>query len=92
MARIITTLNESVVKRNLENRIKSKIGETPSTRDSMVNILSSSIGDEIISAKRELTNIFNSNQLSNATGLALDNIAFNMYKLARRPATFAYST
>lgn len=91
MARIITNLNESVLKRNLENRIKSRMGETPSTRDSIVNILSGSIGDEIISAKRELNQVFSNNQLSNAQAQALDAIAFNMYKLSRKPATFAYS-
>jgi uncharacterized phage protein gp47/JayE len=91
MARIIATANESTLKANLESRIKTRLGEVSTTRDSTTNILSSSIGDELVSLRRELGLIYNDLQLSNASGVALDRIAFNMYGLNRKPATFAFS-
>ena len=52
MARIIATANESTLKANLESRIKTRLGEVSTTRDSTTNILSSSIGDELVSLRR----------------------------------------
>lgn len=92
MARIISNENEYVIKRNLANRIKSRIGEASTSQDSTANILSDTVGSELISVRREINQVFNSMQLSNAVGLELDALAFNMYGINRKPATFAFSS
>lgn len=91
MARIVATASESKLKSNLEGRIRTRLGEVVSARDSTTNILTSSIGDELLSLRRELDSVYSSTQVSNAGGRALDSLAFNMYGLNRRPATFAFS-
>lgn len=91
MARIISNENESVLKRNLSNRIKSRLGESNTSQDSTSNLIGDAVGSELVSMRREISQVYNSIQVSNASGLDLDSLAFNMYGISRKPATFAFS-
>lgn len=91
MARIILNNEESVFKENFKNNINSKLGTTSQNKDSVVNVFSSAVGDEIVQLRRELEGFFNSLQMSNVSGEDLNQLAFETYGLNRKIASKAYS-
>lgn len=89
MARPVFTIDERRIKNNLFNSMQSRFGSISSNRDSTFSNFSETIGDELNILRREITNELASTQMSNASGLMLDNIASERYNLLRRPATYA---
>lgn len=89
MARPVFTIDERRIKNNLFNSMQSRFGNISSNRDSTFSNFSETIGDELNILRREMNNEFASTQMSNASGVMLDNIASERYNLLRRPATYA---
>jgi hypothetical protein len=89
MARPVYTIDERRIKNNLFNNMQSRFGNISNNRDSTFSNFSETIGDELNILRREMSNEFASTQMSNASGVMLDNIASERYNLLRRPASYA---
>jgi uncharacterized phage protein gp47/JayE len=89
MARLTYGRPESSIYESITTNIHDKLGSTYDGVDSTINIISESVSNEIINLRRENERFFESNQLSNATGAELDSLAFETYRLTRRPPSFS---
>ena len=89
MARILNPESFYSVKRNLIERIKTNLGGIYTGEDSTVNIIGDSVSEEINKVTSEAQLLYNKSQLSNAEGVYLDRIAFNLYGLLRKQASYA---
>lgn len=89
MARLTYGRPESRIYESMTTKIHDRLGNTYDGVDSTINILSESVSNEIINLRRENERFFESNQLSNATGEELDSLAFETYRLTRRPPSFS---
>lgn len=91
MARLIPNINESQVKRSIENEISNNLNLNYNAIDSTVNMFAETVSDELVFVRRQVENYFNNSQPSNASGNDLDRIAFEMYGLTRIPDSYAES-
>lgn len=89
MARLSNSRPESEIYESITRSIHEKVGSTYEGADSTINIISESISGEIVNLRRENERIFDANQLSNATGEDLTRIAYETYRLNRKPPSFA---
>lgn len=92
MARILNPESFYSVKRNLIERIKTNLGGIYTGEDSTVNIIGDSVSEEMNKITSEAQLLYNKSQLSNATGIFLDKIAFDLYGLLRKGGSYAEST
>ena len=89
MARIVNLNKESDVYDNINSNLKNRLGNIFTGKDSTVNLMTESFAQEIVNLRRENEIIFNNTQLSNVNGEELSNLAFEMYKIQRRPESIA---
>lgn len=89
MARLINSRNESDIYTSITTSIHSRLQNVYNGSDSTVNIISEAIGSEVVNLQRENKALFESNQVSNASGEDLNRVAFEMYRLTRNPPAFA---
>lgn len=89
MARLINVESGVDIKKNIENRLKSSLGYAYSGEDSMVNIISDIVGEELNLLNIQNNELFLQNQISNAVGENIDRLAFNMYGINRIPGQYA---
>ena len=92
MARLINVESGVDIKKNIENRLKNSLGYAYSGEDSMVNIISDIVGEELNLLNIQNNELFLQNQISNAVGENIDRLAFNMYGINRIPGQYASST
>lgn len=89
MARLVNVRNESNIYDSITQNIHNRLGNFYSGKDATINTVSEVLSKEIINLKRENERLFEAMQLSNATNLDLDNLAFDMYGLSRLPETYS---
>lgn len=89
MARILNPESFYSVKRNLIERIKTNLGGIYTGEDSTVNIIGDSVSEEINKVTSEAQLLYNKSQLSNANGVFLDKIAFDLYGILRKEGSYA---
>lgn len=92
MARLITSEQSYSIENNILKKLKKSLPNLYLGEDSVVRILSEAIASEISLLNEEAKNIYSSNQLSNATGEFLDQIAFQKYGITRYSETYAESS
>ena len=91
MARLITTEQSYSIENNILARIKEAIPNIYLGEDSVVRILSEAVANEITLINEEAKNFYSNNQLSNASGMMLDEIAFQKYGITRYSETYSQS-
>ena len=91
MATIVKYNSDLSLKENLKNRLEARFETTFETDDSNLAILADIIGDELVAIRNEAIQIVEDGQIDTATGRALDELAFNMYGITRKPASKASS-
>ncbi len=74
---------------SLKENIKTKLNIDLLRNDSVVNVLSSSIGQEISRLSLDVQTMYNKSNYLTAEGADLDKIAFNLYGMQRLPFTYA---
>ena len=89
MARLTYKTPEADIYESMNASVQNKLGNVYNGVDSTVSILTESISSEIISLRRENESLFQANQLSNAGGEDLSQVAFEMYGVNRFPPSFA---
>ena len=89
MARLVNVRNESNIYDSITQNIHNRLGNFYSGKDATINTVSEVLSKEIINLKRENERLFEAMQLSNATNLDLDNLAFDMYGLSRLSETYS---
>ena len=91
MARLTTIQEDYNIENTILENMKKRIPNLYLGEDSMVGILSEAVALEIGAITEEAKRIYYNNQLSNASGSILDEIAFKEYGLSRYPETYASS-
>lgn len=90
MARLTTSVNESRIKENLSSKIKLGFpGTAWGGRDSVVNSIVESVGEELVLLRRELANKFEFNQISNLEGSSLEEAGLRLFGVTKNPSSFA---
>ena len=89
MARVVNLNDEDQIENNVTTFIKSSLGSVYTGKDSVINLISETFSSEIINLKRENEFLFDQSQLSNASNENLDRLAFEMYKINRKPSAKA---
>jgi uncharacterized phage protein gp47/JayE len=74
---------------NLKENLKTKLNISNLRNDSMVNVIGSSIGQEITRLSLDVETMYNQNNYLNAKGADLDRIAFNLYGMQRLSSTYS---
>lgn len=89
MARLTYKTPEADIYESMNASVQNKLGNVYNGVDSTVSILTESISSEIINLRRENESLFQANQLSNASGEDLSQVAFEMYGINRFAPSFA---
>ncbi len=74
---------------NIKDNLKSKFNIDNLRNDSMINVIGSSISQEMTRLSLDVQSMYDKNNYLTATGTNLDTIAFNLYGMQRLPFTYA---